>query len=66
VVCGHTTHADLNAAENLVGRLYDQEMAACADRKAIKSLLDRRPQNWMLDTRLVVVQPPAELFRQPA
>jgi hypothetical protein len=46
VVCGHTTHADVNAAENLASRLGDQELAACADRKAIKALLDRRHQDW--------------------
>jgi hypothetical protein len=44
VVCGHTTHADVNAAENLARRLNDRELAACADRKAIKTLLDRQHQ----------------------
>jgi putative transposase-like DNA-binding protein len=67
VVCGHTTHADLNAAENLASRLNDQELAACADHKAIKALLDRRHQDGVHNQqRLAVVQPPAELFCQPA
>jgi len=60
VVCGHTTHADVNAAENLAGRLDDQELAACANRQAIKALLDRRHQEWVQNQqRLAVVQPPA-------
>jgi Putative transposase DNA-binding domain/Probable transposase len=66
VICGHTTHADINAAENLASRLGDQELAACADRKAIKTLLDRRHQDWQNTQRLAVVQPAAELSRQPA
>lgn len=66
VVCGHTTHADVNAAENLASRLGDQELAACADRKAIKTLLARRHQDWQNIQRLAVVQPAAELSRQPA
>ena len=66
VVCGHTTHADVNAAENLAGRLGDQELAACADRKAIKALLEQRHQEWQDQHRLAVVQPPAQLFRQRA
>src|SRR5215472_830562 len=45
-VCGHTHHADVNAAENLASRLGDQELAACRDRLAIKALLDRRHQAW--------------------
>ncbi|HEU5200042.1 MAG TPA: transposase [Ktedonobacterales bacterium] len=66
VVCGHTTHADINAAENLASRLNDQELAACTDRKAIKALLARRHQDWQNIQRLAVVQPPAELLPQPA
>lgn len=46
VVCGHTTHADLNAAENLASRLGDQELAACADRPMLKALLTHRHQTW--------------------
>ena len=59
VVCGHSTHADMNAAENLASRLHDQELGACADRKAIKALLERRHQDWQNIQRLAVVQPPA-------
>ncbi len=59
VVCGHTTHADVNAAENLASRLNDQELAACADRKAIKALLARRHQGWQNIQRVPVVHPPA-------
>jgi hypothetical protein len=50
VACGHTHHADVNAAENLASRLDDQELAACADRQAIKALLDRRHQAWKVRT----------------
>lgn len=46
VVCGHATHADMNAAQNLARRLHDQELVACADRAAIKALLERRHQQW--------------------
>src|SRR5262249_46906067 len=65
-VCGHTTHADVNAAENLASRLGDQELAASADRTALKTLLARRHQDWQNMQRLAVVQPAAELPRQPA
>jgi hypothetical protein len=67
VVCGHTKHADVNAAENLACRLGDHELAVCADRKAIKALLDKRHQEWEQQRhRLAVVQPPAQLVCQRA
>ena len=66
VVCGHATHADVNAPENLASRLNDQELATCVDRKAIKALLARRHQDWQNLQRLAVVQPPAQLSRQRA
>jgi hypothetical protein len=36
----------VNAAANLAARLSDQELAACVDRLAIKSVLARRHQEW--------------------
>src|SRR5713226_3312896 len=45
-VCGHSTHADLNAAINIEHRLGDDELRACKDRKAVKALLLRRHQEW--------------------
>jgi len=46
VVCGYSTHADLNAAINIERRLGDAELQACKDRKAIKALLMQRHQIW--------------------
>ena len=51
MVCGHTAHADLNAAENLASRLGDHELAACAEREAIKALLHGRHQEWLQQQR---------------
>jgi Putative transposase DNA-binding domain len=45
-VCGHSTHADLNAASNIGHRLGDEKLRACKDRKAVKALLLRRHQVW--------------------
>jgi hypothetical protein len=45
-VCGHTCHADVNAAQNVADRLHDEEPRACKDRKAIKALLLRRHEQW--------------------
>ncbi|MGB8345833.1 MAG: transposase, partial [Ktedonobacteraceae bacterium] len=45
-VCGHTTHADENAAINIERRHDDWELRACTDRKAVKALLLRRHQEW--------------------
>src|SRR5260221_541313 len=46
VVCGHRTHADLNAAINIKRRLADEELRACKNRKAVKALLMQRHQAW--------------------
>jgi len=45
-VCGHTAHADENVALNIERRRYDEELRACPDRKAVKTLLLRRHQEW--------------------
>jgi hypothetical protein len=46
VVCGYSTHADLNAAINIGHRWGDSELRACKDRKAVKALLLQRHQAW--------------------
>ena len=46
VVCGYSTHADLNAAINIKHRLGDEKLRACKDRKAVKALLLQRQQAW--------------------
>ena len=46
VVCGYSTHADLNAAINIEHRWGDDELRACKDRKAVKALLMQRHQVW--------------------
>jgi len=46
VVCGYSTHADLNAATNIQHRWGDDELRACKDRKAVKALLMSRHQAW--------------------
>ena len=46
LVCGHTMHADENAAINIERRWYNEELRVCKDRKAVKELLLRRHQEW--------------------
>ena len=46
VVCGYSTHADLNAATNIEHRWGDSELRACKDRKAVKALLLQRHAAW--------------------
>jgi len=46
LVCGHSMHADLNAATNIQHRVGDEELRACKDRKAVKALLLGRHQQW--------------------
>ncbi len=45
-VCGHSTHADLNASINIEHRWGDDELRACKDRKAVKVLLLQRHEAW--------------------
>ena len=46
VVCGYSTHADLNAAINIEHRWGDDELRACKDRKEVKALLLQRHEEW--------------------
>jgi transposase len=46
LVCGYSTHADLNASLNIQHRLADEELRACKDRQAIKALLMQRHAAW--------------------
>jgi putative transposase len=59
--CGHTTHADLNASQNIAARLHDRELRACANHGEIKALLLRRHEQWKQKFRLTVVEPPVQL-----
>lgn len=60
-VCGHTKHADFNAAQNLANRLHDEELRACSNQQAIKTLLLQRHERWKQHYGLAVVQPPVQL-----
>src|SRR6266496_1260257 len=60
-VCGHTTHADLNASQSIAARLYDEELRACTSRAEVKALLMRRHEQWKQKFSLVVVQAPVQL-----
>jgi len=46
MVCGHSAHADLNAATNIQYRAGDEEMRTCQGRKEVKALLAQRHQEW--------------------
>jgi hypothetical protein len=60
-VCGQTTHADTNAAQNIASRLGDLELRACQNRQEVKALLLRRHEQWKQKCSLVVVQAPVQL-----
>lgn len=60
-VCSHTTHADLNASQNIAARLHDLDLRECRNRPEVKALLMRRHELWKQKFGLVVVQPPAQL-----
>ncbi len=60
-VCGHTTHADHNASENIADRLHDEELRTCHNRAEIKALLLRRHEQWKQKFRVPVVHPPVQL-----
>ncbi len=60
-VCGHTTHADINASQNIASRLGDVELRSCQNRQKVKALLLRRHEQWKQKFSLVVVQAPVQL-----
>jgi hypothetical protein len=44
--CGFEVHADYNAAVNISRRVWDQQLRACRNLKAIKALLMKRHEAW--------------------
>jgi len=46
MVCGYSTHADLNAAINIQHRWGDSELRTCTNQKEVKALLLQRHQAW--------------------
>ncbi len=65
VGCGHTSHADFNAAINIGCRLTDNKLLKCRNREQISSLLASRHASWKANTiekkELAVVQLPVQL-----
>lgn len=60
-VCGHTTHADINASQNIAARSHDEQLRACTSRAEVKALLMRRHEDWKQIYGLAVVQPAVQL-----
>ena len=46
IVCGCSTHADLNAATNIARRVGDSALQACKNKQEVKALLLQRHQAW--------------------
>ncbi|MGI8586293.1 MAG: RNA-guided endonuclease InsQ/TnpB family protein [Chloroflexia bacterium] len=64
-VCGLQLNADENAARNIAARWGDRDLAACADRAAVKALLAVRHTAYLNGASapgVAVVHPPAQLL----
>ena len=59
-VCGHTTHADRNASENIADRLHDEELRACQNRRKSRRYCSADMSSGS-STLVLVVVPPVQL-----